>query len=286
MKWLALTVFALITAQALGQRNPAIEKGSRAAYGIEARGREAAVAKGQADAMARRAAPFANVTDVESFVVASRKARNEAIATYYAEREKARTGKASKEKKALLDSFNSAIESAADPLSPYIPDISSPSIVTLKAKSTERFLKTIQVVDAHNAIVNCIESIVGLSNHDLWLTGVDTASWIDGQRVQLDGVLVKVGTKTYETLDGGTRTVAMMTKILLPADGTLTRAEDVREWKTDRDEKYNGVLLLYDLGRVKIKDMDGKVTTLRLTKLSDDDQDYVATVAPLPRRRQ
>lgn len=63
------------------------------------------------------------------------------------------------------------------------------------------------------------------------------------------------------------------------------RTADVRTWKTKDGKSSDGAMLLYDAGKIRIKWVDGKESTLKLVDLSPADWDYVAQNAPAPRRR-
>jgi len=69
---------------------------------------------------------------------------------------------------------------------------------------------------------------------------------------------------------------------------TRTRRDEMRTWTDEAGNEDKGVLVLYEAGRVMIMDMDGQMTNLKFTELSEVDREYVAKFAPTPvvRRRE
>lgn len=67
--------------------------------------------------------------------------------------------------------------------------------------------------------------------------------------------------------------------------GSLTRKDDVRTWAMKGGKSITGALVIYDVGKVTIKSMDGKQAIVKLVDLAPDDWDYVAQNAPAPKRR-
>ena len=66
---------------------------------------------------------------------------------------------------------------------------------------------------------------------------------------------------------------------------SLTRKDDVRTRTTKAGKSITGALLIYDVGKVTIKSMDGKQTVIKLVDLAPSDWDYVAQNAPAPKRK-
>jgi hypothetical protein len=66
-----------------------------------------------------------------------------------------------------------------------------------------------QVVDPKTAIVVAVEQngqlAVGLD--EIWLTNVDTSRWVDGKLYDLGKPIKITGTKQYDSVDGGARTI-------------------------------------------------------------------------------
>jgi len=44
----------------------------------------------------------------------------------------------------------------------------------------------------------------------VWIRGIDTSNWVDGNEIKVFAPLKIVGTKTYETVDEGTKTVFLL----------------------------------------------------------------------------
>ena len=68
---------------------------------------------------------------------------------------------------------------------------------------------------------------------------MDTAGWVDGQKLALDGVLIADGSKSYSTTTGAKRTIAAMKRYAIPK-AELTRRDDVRTWTDDGGKSQIG----------------------------------------------
>ena len=172
------------------------------------------------------------------------------------------------------------------PTEPYVLPVTANKAITLGEASTKRQLRVLEVVDGQTARVRFTDTSVGGRDLEFFLVGTDTAGWVDGGKPPLDGVLIADGSRTYATTDGTNRTIAVMKHYALPKD-ELTRRDEMRTWTDEAGNEDKGVLVLYEAGRVMIMDMDGQVTNLKFTELSEADREYVGKFAPTPvvRRR-
>lgn len=278
----SIAVALMLTGVVYGQPNRAVEAGSKEAHRLQVRQHESAIEHAQAAGIASAAAPFSGVRDAESFAKASNIARARDVQLLYKRREAARMTKtAGKKGQEEVTKINAQIEKINDPTKPYFPDVSSDSIIS----SHEAFRSFIveDVVGKRDAILECKEYLAGAQSKVFWLTGIDTTGWTDGKSAKIDIILIRSGTATYPTADGGQSTIPKMRPLTMPPASMLDRHDDVREWHSKGDKVSTGALVIYDLGKVKIKDMGGKSTTLRFSDLSDDDKAYVSGIAPTPK---
>jgi hypothetical protein len=235
---------------------------------------------------ARDARVDAEVKDVASFVKWAKAAREEKVQSLYKRREAFRSERGnSRYKRERIDKTNEEIARINTPSLPYVPRVSTNKVITLDDLSATRYVKVLEVVDAKTARVMLVETAVGGKQFDFFLTGIDTAGWVDAQKLPLVGVLISVGSQPYTTADGDKHTIATMKLFPLPK-GELTRRDDIRTWTDDAGQQVTGALVLYDAGKLTIMDMDGKTTTLKLTELSPADREYVDQHAPTPPPRK
>jgi hypothetical protein len=242
------------------------------------------VERQQAEA-ARDAEVDAAVKDVPSFVKWARAERAEKIQSLYKRREGFRSDKGNtKYERERIEATNKEIARINDPALPYVPRVVTNRVITLDELSPTRFLQVIEIVDGKTARVRFVETFTGGKQLEFFLTEIETAGWVDGQKLALEGVLISDGSKSYTTTAGTKRTIAAMRHYKLSHD-ELTRREDVRTWTGDNGKPVTGALVLYDAGRVTIVDMAGRPSTLKLTELVPADREYVSQHAPTPAPR-
>ena len=213
------------------------------------------------------------------------RARGQSPVALQASRSISREKGNSRYKRERIEKTNEEIARINTPSLPYVPRVSTNKVITLDDLSATRYIKVLEVVDAKTTRVMLVETAVGGKQFDFFLTGTDTAGWVDAQKLELQGVLISVGSQTYTTTDGDKRTIATMNLFPLPKD-ELTRRDDIRTWNVGSPQPVSGALVLYDVGKVTIMDMDGKTTTLKLTELSPADREYVDQHAPTPAPRK
>lgn len=242
------------------------------------------VERQQADA-ARDAEVDAAVKDVPSFVKWARADRAKKIQDLYKRREGFRSDRGNtKYERERIEATNKEIARINDPALPYVPRVVTNRVITLDELSPTRFLQVIEIVDGKTARVRFVETSTGGKQLELFLTDIDTAGWVDNQKLALDGVLISDGSKSYTTTAGTKRTIAAMRHYKLPQD-ELTRRDEVRTWTDDSGKPLTGALVLYDAGKVTIADVAGKASTLKLTELAPGDREYVSQHAPTPAPR-
>lgn len=225
------------------------------------------------------------VTDVASFVKWAQAARDAKVRSLYKRRETIRAEKGnSRFKRERIEKTNEEILRINNPAEPYVPRVSSLKLITLDDLSSIRFLEVLQVVDDKNARVKFVEISAGVKQLEFFLTGLDTAGWVDGQKLALKGALIADGAKSFNTTDGAQRTIAVMKNYEVPKE-ELTRRADVRTWTNENGETAVGALVLYDLGKVTIMNLGGKAENLKLVELSPADREYVDQHAPTPPRK-
>ena len=236
----------------------------------------------------RSARVDAEVTDLASFVKWAQAARRERVAALYKRREAIRAERGSTRlKRERIEATNAEIVRINSPTEPYLLPVTANKAITLGEASAKRQLRVLEVVDGQTARVRFTDTSVGGRDLEFFLVGTDTAGWVDGGKPPLDGVLIADGSRTYATTDGVNRTIAVMKHYALPKD-ELTRRDEMRTWTDEAGNEDKGVLVLYEAGRVMIMDMDGQVTNLKFTELSEADREYVGKFAPTPvvRRRE
>lgn len=239
----------------------------------------------QAEA-ARDAAVDAAVKDVPTFVKWARAERAEKIRHLYERREGFRSDKGnSKYERQRIDATNKEIARINNPALAYVPRVVTNRVITLDELSPLRYLQVIEIVDGKTARVQFIETIPGGKQIEFFLSETETAGWVDGQKLALDGVLISDGSKSYTTTAGTKRTIASMQHFKLP-QAELTRQDEMRAWTVGDGTTVNGALVLYDAGKVTIADATGKASTLKFSELSDADRDYVSQHAPTPAPRK
>lgn len=226
------------------------------------------------------------VTDVASFVKWAQAARDAKVRSLYKRRETIRAEKGnSRFKRERIEKTNEEILRINNPAEPYVPRVSSLKLITLDDLSSTRFLEVLQVVDDKNARVKFVEISAGAKQLEFFLTGLDTAGWVDGQKLALKGALIADGAKSFNTTDGAQRTIAVMKNYEVPKE-QLTRRDDVRTWTHENGETAVGALVLYDLGKVTVMNLGGKAENLKLVELSPADREYVDQHAPTPQPRK
>jgi hypothetical protein len=227
-----------------------------------------------------------DVTDVASFVKWAKAAREAKIQSLYRRRETIRAEKGNARfKRKRIEATNDEIKRINMPTEPYVPHLASGKVITLDNLSPIQYLAVIQIVDDKNAQVKYVEKWSGGKTLEFFLTGMNTAGWVDGQKLALKGVLIADGSKSYTTTSGTKRTIATMKNHPIPKD-ELTRRDDLRPWTLDGGGQQMGALLLYDAGKVTIMDMAGKQSNLKFTELRPADRDYVSQHAPTPTPRK
>lgn len=239
------------------------------------------VERQQADA-AREAEVDAAVKDVPSFVKWARAERAEKIQSLYKRREAFRSDKGNtKYERERIEATSKEIARINNPALAYVPRVATNKVITLDELSPTRFLQVVEIVDGKTARVRFVETFTGGKQLELFLTDIDTAGWVDNQKLALDGVLISDGSKSYTTTAGTKRTIAAMRHYKLPQD-ELTRRDEVRMWADESGKAVTGAMVLYDAGRVTIADMAGKTSILKLVELSPAHRDYVSQHAPVP----
>lgn len=242
------------------------------------------VERQQAEA-ARDAEVDAAVKDVPSFVRWARAERAKKIQDLYKRREGFRSDRGNtKYERERIEATNKEIARINDPALPYVPRVVTNRVITLDELSPTRFLQVIEIVDGKTARVRFVETFTGGKQLEFFLTEIDTAGWVDGQKLALDGVLIADGSKSYTTTAGTKRTIAAMRHYKLPQD-ELTRRDEVRTWTDESGKPLTGALVLYDAGKVTIADITGKTSALKFTELSPADREYVSQHTPTPAQR-
>jgi hypothetical protein len=235
---------------------------------------------------ARNARVDAEITDVASFVKWAKAAREEKIQRLYQRREAIRAEKGNARfKRKRIEATNDEITRINTPAEPYMPQLASGKVITLENLSPAQYVEVLQIVDDKTAHVRYVEKWSGGNTLEFFLIGIDTAGWVDGQKLALKGVLIADGSKSYTTTSGEKRTIATMKNHPIPKD-ELTRRDDVRTWTLDGGGQHSGALVHYDAGKVTIMDMNGKQSNLKFTELSPADRDYVSQHAPTPAPRK
>lgn len=228
----------------------------------------------------------AEITDVPSFVKWAKAAREEKIQSLYKRRETIRAEKGNARfKRKRIEATNDAITRINTPAEPYVPHVATNRVITLDNLSPTQYVEVLQIVDDKTAQVKYVEKWSGGKTLEFFLTGVDTAGWVDGQKLALKGVLIADGSKSYTTTSGTKRTIATMKNFAVPKD-ELTRRDDVRTWALDGGGQLTGALVLYDAGKVTIMNMESKASNLKFMELSPSDRDYVSQHAPTPAPRK
>lgn len=144
-------------------------------------------------------------------------------------------------------------------------------------------------------IVGPTDAILFLNQDvSLWLTGYQTKDLVDGQAVRLVGPAEFVGTKSYETVDGGTATVRVVRLVTAERQAELDAArlppaaapDEVRsappvqdQWRTWKDAsgkfsvdaKWRGMAG----GVVRLERRDGTILSVPMDRLSGSDRAWV-----------
>jgi len=128
----------------------------------------------------------------------------------------------------------------------------------------------LNIVDDKNMLI-----VLG-SKNPIWLTDYPTANFADEDKVRISGPIIVEGTKEYETVVGGKKTVRV---IRLVDDAVKTQmAEEQREkefryWKS-ADGKFSTNARLVDFadGMVILEKRDGKIIKVKPISLSREDQ--------------
>jgi hypothetical protein len=228
----------------------------------------------------------ADITDVPSFVKWAKAARAEKIQSLYQRRETIRAEKGNARfKRQRIEATNDEITRINTPAEPYVAHLASGKVITLDNLSPTQYVEVLQIVGDKTAQARYVENWSGGKTLEFFLTGIDTAGWVDGQKLALKGVLIADGSKSYTTTSGAKRTIATMKNYALPKD-ELTRRDDLHVWTLNGGRQQTGALVLYDAGKVTIMDMDGKASNLKFMELSPADRDYVSEHAPTPAPRK
>ena len=173
---------------------------------------------------ARDARIDADVTDVPSFIKWAKAARSEKIRSLYKRRETIRAEKGNARfKRKRIEATNDEITRINTPAEPYVPHVASAKVITLDNLSPTQYVEVLQIVDDKTAQVKYVEKWAGGKQLEFFLIGIDTAGWVDGQKLALKGVLIADGSKSYTTTSGTKRTIATMKNHALPKE-ELTRA--------------------------------------------------------------
>jgi hypothetical protein len=271
---MALLVLALVTV--LSAQEPAPVQPQRLMPPAE---------RARADAE-RNARVDAEVKDLASFVRWAQEMRRERVQELYQRREKIREERGSSRlKRQQIESTNAEIVRINTPTEPYVPRVTASRVIVLGEQSPTRYLRVLEVIDGQTARVRFSETWAGGKDVEFFLVGTDTAGWVEGGKLPLDGVLIGDGSRSYRTVDGTNRTIAVMKHYAIPKE-EMTRRDEMRTWTDEGGKSHTGALVLYELGRVTIMDIDGKATNLKFTELSEADREYVATLAPTPVRKR
>ena len=135
-------------------------------------------------------------------------------------------------KRKRIEATNDEITRINTPAEPYVPHVASAKVITLDNLSPTQYVEVLQIVDDKTAQVKYVEKWAGGKQLEFFLIGIDTAGWVDGQKLALKGVLIADGSKSYTTTSGTKRTIATMKNHALPKE-ELTRRDDVRTWTLD-----------------------------------------------------
>lgn len=84
------------------------------------------------------------------------------------------------------------------------------------------YIKLIQIIDKNNAAIDLIyrkeqfkREPIKIYSKRLWLTGIDTTSYSDGDYMEYDMPLIIQGKKTYETVLGNSATIPIISPLNL-----------------------------------------------------------------------
>jgi hypothetical protein len=144
---------------------------------------------------------------------------------------------------------------------------------TLHTYGLNEDFKVDEIIDERNMLIH---------DYRLWIEGVDTSELVDGDRTEFPGRLFEVkGSKTYETVDGGTATVKHLVVVEFDfeareAAAKLRRLLPFRLWQDDSG-KFSIVakFIAFKGGNVTLERLDGKKKELPISRLSKDDQTLV-----------
>lgn len=112
--------------------------------------------------------------------------------------------------------------------------------------------------------------------HLFWLADYPTKGIADGDQIKLEGPIEVIGTETYETDDGDTTVKKVKRVDLSQYDDLFTVKHLAKTW-IDATGKHEtkAFLMGYERGQVTLKSPEGKVTKVKLSSLSKDDQAFV-----------
>jgi hypothetical protein len=152
--------------------------------------------------------------------------------------------------------------------------VNGPITVTVTKDHVTSF-KVDEVVDKRTVII---------FGYYAWLEGVDASSLADESQIELRGLVFECrGNKSYETAIGGNRTVKYLVAIdigkALAAGAELHGLREFREWKDDNGKhSILAKFIDYKAGNVTLQQIGGSTITVRMARLSKDDQRRIQAI--------
>jgi hypothetical protein len=186
------------------------------------------------------------------------------------------------EAKAEVEELKALIVDLENPLKPYYGEFRLP-VEQLKLGSVgsfdEEVMRVLQVIDDMNVLVKRSYT-TPYSNQSLikivLVSGMPTSHLEDDGPITLNGLFAITKNTTYETTNG-TSTVFVLERIdPAPFADKFTRRSEVRTW-TSKTGKYStdAIFVRAERGDVVLMKPNGKSTTVKLSKLSDADRNFV-----------
>lgn len=304
MNYFMLFLVAVAPVPTYAQR--AIEKGSVEAFNYERRYRSAAIIRESAnqirwieiaDDKEREPQPPADTPLITKTAQESRDLRQQAIEELYKKREAIRDNKAIRknERASRIKLTNEQILRLASPSRALVATrYHPPAFNEITYLDEVHFLvKVFDISSDDEMLVDIRGLIAGAGEQFYWMKGFRTENLVDNQRAIVDGWFAVTGKESYLATDGGRKSVLKIEPIdiepidIEPYHSQFVRSDELRSWSLESEE-IAGALVLYDLGKVTIEDMSGKQTIVKITSLTDDDQEYIRNRVKVlkPRRKR
>lgn len=152
--------------------------------------------------------------------------------------------------------------------------------------------RTLQPVGAAKVVqvVNRTNAIVTVNDNWFWLAEFDASGVTDGAAISIkDRVFQVVGTRTYKTVIGGTKTLYELRPFdVTPFANRAFADREAKAWRTwqSRDGRFSveAKFVRFDRGKADLQKRDGKTISVGLSQISDADAAYVR--AELARRKR